>query len=191
MPDSRTIWRRRLALMAVIGLVVAIPVTLLVRSADDDDGGARTTEIAEQLPPQKTTSDKRLAIAYAAPKGWKSKREGDVLTLRSRDGSVRVGIAAPASADAAPKVLDDALAGLRASYESVEINRGSGRMIGGLDAKGAVVRAQSDNVDIRILVAVAAGRKRAYLVELFTGAAAATKPVAQAQQLLNSLRLKG
>jgi hypothetical protein len=185
------IWRRRLVLMAVVGLVVAIPVTLLVRSADDDDGGGGAADSAEQLPLQKASSDKGLAITYSAPKGWKSKREGDVLTLQSRDGTVRVGIAAPAAARAADRVLDDALAGLRASYDSVEVNPGSGRMIGGLEAKGAVVSARSDKVDIRILVAVAAGRKRAYLIELFTSEAAAGKPVTQAQQLLNSLRLKG
>ena len=63
----------------------------------------------------------------------------------------------------------------------------------GLAAKGAVVSARNpnDDIDLEILVAVAEGHKKAYLVEVFTADGASARSVAEAQRLLNSLRLTG
>jgi hypothetical protein len=48
-----------------------------------------------------------------------------------------------------------------------------------------------DGNELRIVVAVAKGKKRAYLVEVFTAANAPVERVREAQVALNSLRLEG
>ena len=191
MPSDDLIWRRRAILMLIVGLVVAIPVTLLIRGGDDDSEPQAKPTVTDQLPLNPGVSDDKLKASYQVPKGWTQKTKREVLTLRSHDRTVRIGLAAPAAADESDQVLRDALAGLKGSYESVEVNPGSGKTLGGLPAKGAVIHAQGDNIDLSILVSVMRGKKRTYLVEVFTAAAAPPKPVAQAQQFLNSLKLKG
>jgi hypothetical protein len=188
--SSGQIWTRRVILMAIVGLLVAIPVTLIVRGGDDEEPAAEPS-IEDQLPLNPGVSDEKLKASYQVPKGWTQDTKHEVLTLRSDDRSVRIGLASPAPADESGQVLKSALAGLKDSYESVEINPGSGKELGGLPAKGAVVHAEGDKIDLNILVSVMAGKKRSYVVEVFTPAGAPAKPVAQAQQFLNSLKLKG
>jgi hypothetical protein len=187
---SSSIWTRRIILMAIVGLVVAIPVTLIIRGGDDDESAAEPS-LEEQLPLNPGVKDDKLKASYQVPKGWKQETKNGVLTLRSDDRSVRIGLAAPAAADEADQVLADTLATLKGSYESVEVNPGSGKEIGGLRARGAVVHAEGDKIDLNILVSVMSGKDRSYLVEVFTPAGAPGKAVAQAQQFLNSLKLKG
>lgn len=191
MPGQAAIWRRRVLLMLIVGIAVAIPVTLLIRGGNDDDAPEARPSIEDQLPLNPGVSNDKLRATYQVPKGWTQRTKQDVLTLRSNDRTVRIGLAAPAAAHESDQVLRDALAGLEGSYESVEVNPGSGKKLGGLPAKGAVVHARGDNIDLSILVTVMAGKKRTYLVEVFTAAGAPPKPVAQAQQFLNSLKLKG
>jgi hypothetical protein len=185
-----TIWRRRAILMLIVALAVAIPVTLIIRGGDDDEPQARPS-VEDQLPLHPSVNDDRLKASYQVPRGWTQKTKQEVLTLRSKDRTVRIGVAAPAAADESGQVLRDALAGLQGSYEAVEVNPGSGKRVGGLKAKGAIVHAEGDGIDLNILVAAMSGKDRAYLVEVFTAADASPKAVAQAQQFLNSLKLKG
>jgi hypothetical protein len=190
MPNPRRIWIRRAILMLIVGLVVAIPVTLIVRG-DDDEEPAANPSIEDQLPLHTAVQADELKASYQVPDGWTQDTKKDVLTLRSADRTVRIGLAAPAAADESDHVLSDALTALKGSYESVEINPGSGREVGGLPAEGAVVHAEGDDIDLDILVTVMSGKERAYLVEVFTAADASPRAVAQAQQFLNSLKLNG
>jgi hypothetical protein len=184
------IWRRRVVLMAIVGLVIAIPITLVIRGSDDEAEPASST-VAENPPLNPEVSDHRLDADYSVPKRWRLNRKASALTLSSPDKTVRIGISAPGPAEDAGQVLDEAVISLRASYESVEVSPGSGRRVGGLPAKGAVVSARGDNVNLRILVAAMEGEKRAYLVEVFTAASAPASSVAEAQLFLDSLRLRG
>jgi len=186
---TNSIWTRRVILMAIVGLAVAIPATIILRDGDDEP--AAEPGIEEQLPLNPAVKNDRLKASYQIPKGWKAQKKNGVLTLRSDDRSVRIGLAAPAPADEAGQLLDATLASLKGSYESVEVNPGSGKKVGGLRAEGAVVHAEGDKINLNILVSVMAGRKRAYLLEVFTPAGAPGTAVAQAQQFLNSLKLKG
>ena len=176
--------------MAIVGLVVAIPVTIILRGGDDDEPAAEPS-IEDQLPLNPGVRNDRLRASYQIPEGWKEETKHGVLTLRSDDRSVRIGLTAPADADESGQLLDDTLAALKGSYESVKVNPGSGKKVGGLPAKGAVVHAEGDKIDLSILVSVMAGKDRAYLLEVFTPTGAPGKAVAQAQQFLNSLKLKG
>jgi hypothetical protein len=186
------IWRRRVVLMAIVGLVIAIPVTLLIRDSGEDEPTTSTEpDLDEELPLNPSVGDRQLDARYSVPKGWRLKRDGEVLTLRSPDKTVQIGISSPAPAGESEQVLDEAVTALKGAYESVKVSAGSGKKVGGLPAKGAVITARGDNVHLRIVVAAMAGDKKAYLVEVFTSASAPPESVAQAQRFLDSLRLRG
>ena len=174
--------------MAVIGLAIAIPVTIIVRGSGDDDEPVAAPSVAEELPLNPAVNDRELHARYSVPKGWSQKEAKDTRKLHSKDGSVQVGISTPGSAKDSGEILDAALASLRESYKAVDVSPGSGKRVGGLPAKGAVVQAASHKVRLSILVAVATGEKRSYLVEVFTAADAPERPVAEAQRFLDSLR---
>jgi hypothetical protein len=180
--------------MLALGLIVAVPATVLV--ADDDEADQPPPApfpIAQGSPstPALGTGghDRGLDISYRVPSGWREKKQASAVRLRSGDRSAEIVIAAPAPASEAESVLDEALAAIRDGYRKVEVAPGSGREVGGLDARGAVVTATTGGVELRILVAVATGRGRTYLVEVFTTAAIPAARLREAQIALNSLRL--
>lgn len=190
MSDQGTIWRRRVLLMAVVALVVAIPATILIRGGDDDGDAEAPLATAPSLNP--AVANKGLDVTYQVPEGWKESKKAKAIQLQSKDRSVLIAIAAPAAASEAGPLLDDTLAAIRSGYKNVEASPGSGKQVGGLDAKGAVISAKTrDGNELRIVVAVAKGKKRAYLVEVFSAANAPVERVREAQVALNSLRLEG
>jgi hypothetical protein len=188
-PDRGAIWRRRVALMAAVALVVAIPLTLLIGD-DDDDAVEAPVATAPALNP--VAGDRSLDVNYQVPEGWTERKKAKAIQLQSRDRSTLIAIAAPAKASEAGRLLKDTLAAFRSGYEDVDVRPGAGKQVGGLDAKGAVITAKTpDGNELRIVVAVAKGKKRAYLVEVFTAANADPERVVEAQVALKSLRLEG
>ena len=180
--------------MLAVGLVIAVPVTALLLSDDDtDEAPPAPLPIAQSSPSTPALGagghDRGLNVSYRIPSGWTAKKEASAVRLRSGDHSAEIVIAAPAQASEAGNVLDEALAAIRKGYGEVEVAPGSGREIGGLEARGAVVTATTSGVELRILVAVASGRGRTYLVEVFTTAAISAPRLREAQIALNSLRL--
>jgi hypothetical protein len=190
MPDQGQIWRRRVLLMAVVALLVAIPATILIRGGDDDGDGETPVAAAPALNP--AVGNKSLDVTYQVPEGWKESKKAKAIQLQSEDRSVLIAIAAPAAAPRAGRLLNDTLASIRSGYKNVEVRPGSGKQVGGLNSKGAVIAAKTpDGNELRIVVAVAKGKKRAYLVEVFTAANAPVERVREAQVALNSLALEG
>jgi hypothetical protein len=175
--------------MLAVGFAVAVPLTLLIDSGGDSDGSGASpgTETVPGL--EAGASDEGLGVRYRLPQGWVEEKKESAIRLRSPDASAEIVIAAPAPAAQADAVLDDALAAIRRGYEDVEVTPGAGRQIGGLDAKGAVITATADRTPLRIVVAVAPGGGRAYLVEVFTAAGIEAGRLREAQVALNSLRL--
>jgi hypothetical protein len=188
-----TIWKRRVALMAVVGVLVAIPLTLLLRGDDDGEEATPATPTTTLPEPQLgvSESDRGLEVDYRLPEGWSETKKESAIRLASDDHAAQIVIAAPADASEASGVLDQTLSAIRDGYDDVEVSRGSGKQVGGLDADGAVIRAKSSGKGLRILVAVAAGDERAYLVEVFMADDAGPDDLRNAQAALNSLKLKG
>jgi hypothetical protein len=188
-PAMSPIWRRRALLMFVVALLVAIPATILIRGGEDEESPAPTVTAPALNPGVK---DKSLDFRYQVPEGWTESKKAKAVQLKSEDRSVLIAIAAPADASQSGPLLDDTLAAIRSGYRNVRINPGSGPKVGGLNAKGAVVTAKTtDGNELRIVVAVAKGQKRAYLVQVFTAANAPVERVREAQVALNSLQLEG
>lgn len=173
--------------MAIVALVVAVPITLVVGGEEGAEAPSGITPASPKLRP--AAVDRELGIAYRVPQGWSDRERRNAISLRSRDRTIEVVLAAPAPATRANRVLDEAIAAVRSGYRDVRIEPGSGQRIGGIRVQGAVASARTANgVPLRILVAVGRGERRAYLVEVFTAATAAGSRLREAQAALNSLR---
>ena len=176
-------------LMLAVGLVVAIPVTLLTRGSDDEEPATSTPSIKQALPLKPGHRDPGIGVRYQVPKGWKRAKESSAIRMRSPDRTVQIGISTPGPAADSGKVLNAALSDVRSTYHHADVATGSGKKIGGLRSKGAVISARtSKGTELKILVAVAAGPHRTHLVEVFTAAGAPVQSVAEAQRALDSLR---
>lgn len=189
--DPKTIWKRRAVLMAVIALLVAVPVTLLVRS--EDDGGS--AEPAIQVPPLGETKFERgLGVKLKLPRGWRKKTDREVLELRSRDDGTRIAISAPGPAGDAGQLFEQTLAELSTSYKSFKLLRELKKArLGGLRARVATAEAvQGSRGGVsRLLISTAPGDQVAYLVVVATSGSDSGRSLVEAQALLNRLKLTG
>lgn len=176
--------------MAIVGLVVAIPVTLAIQGGDDSsDAPAPPEPDLPELGP--VTVDRDLGVALRLPAGWESGRKQGAVTYRSADRSVLIAISSPGPAEDSDAIQKEAVAAVEREYRQAEVlDRTSKPKLGDQPASSAVLSARRPEGGgaLRILVATAKGEKRAYLVEVFAGGSSA---LVEAQALLNNLRLGG
>jgi hypothetical protein len=160
-------------------------------------GGGSDDEGADSVPPRPRPpeaagvfNDPRVGVVVSRPEGWTARRRRRAVRLRSRDRSVVVSISSPGRASQVEGVLDSALAALEEEYDDVEAGRPTEARIAGRPALSAVVSATSSRgTALRVVVAAVRGRRRAYLVEVFTARNVSETRLAEAQTVLNSLRL--
>ena len=181
--------------MAVLGLLVAIPLTMIVRGGGDD--GDEPSETIDSGPLQSETgavrSDRKLKINLRLPKGWRRERqEGGAVALLRQDGGVVIAISTPGPAEDAAEIQREALAAIESQYRKVETTgRTRDLELGGRRAISATLVAThpKKKKELRILISTAKGRKMAYLVEVV--AADLNQGLVEAQAVLSGLRLKG
>ena len=184
-----------MALMAGIALIVAIPVTLILR--DDDEGsGPKHVEIPDAPPPKVGDPEylRDIGVELRVPKGWELKEDAGVVQLRSGDTRALVAISAPGTAEEAAQIGEEAIASLRDEYRDVHVVQDiKGKKLGGAKSITVAVSARrpNDDAELRILVSVAVGEDRAYLVEVFAAPPGAEQALTEAQALLNNLKLEG
>jgi hypothetical protein len=195
MPDQRTIWKRRAVLMAAIGLIVAIPLTIALSGGDDDSEPALEPTAPATPAFGEAERDRRLGVELRIPDGWsRSKRAGDAIAYRSKDRSVLVAISAPGPAGDADSIQNAAMSAIKDQYRAVDVVKvSSRRRLGGRPARTAAIAARNPRTrePVRILVSTAKGRKRAYLVEVFAAGSDPTAAQVEAQVVLETLRLQG
>jgi hypothetical protein len=112
-----------------------------------------------------------------------------VTAFQSPDRTIAVAISAPTDAVDADQLRRDAIASAAAGYKKPVVRQGKGRTIGGLRAEGATISGKGPGGPSTSLVAVAPGKRKAYLLEVFTTANAPSQRLVEAQLILNSLRL--
>jgi hypothetical protein len=100
-----------------------------------------------------------------------------------------VAISAPADAADADQLRKEAIASTAAEYKNPVVRPGKGRTIGGLPAEGATISGRGPAGQSTSLVAVASGKQKGYLFEVFTAGSAPSGRLVEAQLILNSLRL--
>ena len=180
--------------MAIVGLAIAIPVTLMVREDGDGDSVRALEPIkAEEPKVGRVVHERDLDVKLRKPKGWDEKKRGEVLELASSDGAARVAISAPGPAADADRIHAEVLAGLRSTYRDVTVldkkaKEPVGELKGRATAVSARVPGKNRGNELRILVSTARGKERAYVVVVFTQAEGASQSVLEAQALVNNLR---
>lgn len=192
--NQRTIWKRRAVLMAAVGLIIAIPATIAVR-AGDDDAPAPPVAAQPELPPLGDVEfDRELGVELRLPQGWRRQRRHGALVFRSPDRRVAIAISAPGPDEDAREVQDQAVTALTRRYRRVEvIDRARHRTLGGRPASTAALTALSvgDRSPLRILVGVARGERKAYLIEVVATGSDPGGALVGAQLLLQHLKLEG
>ena len=175
--------------MVVVALVVAIPVTLLIRS---DAGDPAPSEVG--IPALGATKvNQELGVKLKLPRGWRRKSERDVLKLRSKDSGTRIAISAPGPAGDAERLYRETLDELRGTYRRFKVLKERRSEVGGLRSRVAIVRAMSGRRgdEVRLLVSTAPGEKLAYLVVVATSGSDSGRSLVEAQAMLNELKLIG
>jgi hypothetical protein len=186
------VWRRRVVVMAVLGFLVAVPVTLLLRGGDDDPQGGDTARRVAEVPRlHAAVRDDAIGVRYRVPLGWSQSKEASVIRLRSGDRTAGLTISAPAPAGEAQAVLESAIGAIRENYLGAEVQRRfADRRIGGLAASSAIVAARNpEDTPLRFLLNAASGDTRTYLVEVYSVEGAAGRSLVAGQVLLRALRL--
>ena len=186
-------WKRRIIVMGIAALVVAIPLTVAVRSGGGGDGGSPTTTTAAVRLHAKPIHDASLGLSIRVPVGWAASQKEGTVVLTSDDHAARLVFGSPAVEGQRAAVMDAVLGGIRGHYKSVTIKRGSAtQKIGGIPMEDAVVSARTDSgTPIGIHVAAGSGRHHTYLIESTTGANAPAIRLAQGQAALQTLKLSG
>lgn len=192
MPDRRTIWRRRAILMAIVGLLIAIPITILMSGGGSAPPLHPLPEIEVEAPSVSAQKvDESLGVKLRMPEGWTRDQKQDVLELQSKDGVARVAISAPGPAADATELHSQVIDGLRNSYRDFEVVKNIDKVpVGGLKGQATVATGDLPGTGggvQKMLVSTAEGKERAYLVVAFTPEQASSS-VLEAQALVNNLQ---
>lgn len=178
--------------MGIVGLLVAIPVTILASGGGDAPPIGPLAEIEVKAPevgPKKV--EQSLGVELRVPEGWTREQKRNVLELQSKDRAARVAISAPGPAADAKQLHSEVIAGLRDSYRDFDVARNIDKApLGGLKGQATVASGtppKKSETTQRILVTTAEGKQRAYLVAVFT-AGDPSSSVLEAQALVSNLR---
>jgi hypothetical protein len=101
-------------------------------------------------------------------------------------------VSAPPDAHRGARLLRAAVGVISRHYEDVEISGGEGGRFGGRPSRSRVLRARNRRgTRLRVLVAAAQGRRRAWLIEVFSAEPPRPRRLLETQAALSSLRLSG
>lgn len=170
------------------GLALIVAAVALLSSGSD--------QVVKPPPPAKLPA---LREAYAnpamgasglLPAGWSAVKGRGLLRLSDPSGRAVIVVAAVDAGRRTP-LLRTSLASIRRTYRGANIKHGSGTRLGGLPARSIVLYARNTHrVPLRILLAVAQARRRAYVVEAFTARSATVTQLAETQEAITYLRLR-
>jgi hypothetical protein len=134
--------------------------------------------------------DEKTGIFVAWPLDWRRLERDGAITLQSPDRTLVISLSAPAPAREAPALRQQAVEAVRRTYADVEVRPGRGRSIDGRSAAGAVIEGTAPSGDRqRLVIAVARGRERAYLLQVFAGLRSTESTAGAGQLILNSIEL--
>jgi len=180
-------------LIAVMVAAVMAVTAVLVLGRDGERRASDEDRAARRGPPSVVLfRSPRLGVVGARPRSWHLGRLRSAIRLRSPDRSSLVAIAAAPPRITPRRLLSSTLQALDRSYSRVRISRSRSALVGNL--RGRALRAfgvNSRGVRLDVLVATAKGRRRTYLLQVFTSRGAPRRRVAQGQTIVTSLELRG
>ena len=177
-----------LAVVLVLVLVGAISI-----GGDEDEGDVADTSPLP-LPPRAGGVIRQPAIGATIrkPRRWSHSRDGRSLTLRGPDRTVIMSVSLPPGADRSAAVLQSGVAELRRQYRGVRVVAADRRRVAGLPTNSVVTAAtNARGTKLRILTSAPQGRRRAWLVQIFSAAGTKPRRLAEAQVAIGTLRLTG
>lgn len=141
-------------------------------------------------------ANKAIGVTGAIPRDWTAVRGPGFVQLASHDRRAIIVIAAQSVAPgSSPPLLRTALVGIRKTYGAygpVKVRHAPGTTLAGLRARSVVAYGRNRrHVVIRVLLAATQTRRLAYLLEAFTSKEASVHDLAEAQEAVLGLRLKG
>ncbi len=153
-------------------------------------GSAKPPPRPARLPAlTETYVNRAMGASGALPHGWSAVRSTGLLRLAGPGGHAVIVIAAVPGRKTA-SLLETSLAAIRRTYHATTVKPGPGTRLGGLPAASVVVYGENaHHVPVRILLAVAQARRRAYVVEAFTARSATRTELVETQEAINTLRL--
>jgi hypothetical protein len=129
-------------------------------------------------------------IRGTLPSTWTTSSRAGGIALVSADRSAVVEIAAPAPAAAANALLNSTIAAIDREYTGARLISTAMKSVAGLRGTVATLLARTrSGGTVHILLDTAAGRRVAYIVEVFTTTGAPTSTIVAAQEILDSLEL--
>lgn len=184
----------------LVNVAVIMAVVLLRSSGDDGDSKKKHTPA---LFPRagSLVVDRAIGARIRKPRGWSAKRGNRAISFRSPDSTTLMSISLEGVDNR--EVLGSAVAAINQGYRDVAVRRlrrptppgaictPSTCKVAGLPTVSRVVSATSKRVRLNILVSSPQGRRRAWLVEVFSGPGAPVKRLPEAQRALLTLRLSG
>jgi hypothetical protein len=176
-----------------VALAAAGAGVLLATDDDDQDSPSSSTASVD---PQ-ALADERLAekvgnaddgISASIPKAWTHSERSGLITLESADRCVSVSLSAPSGATGAAGLLDDAVSSVRRSFKQVQVQRGGGQRVGGLDGEAAVLQVKTPQGDpVRVLITAGKGEHHVYLTQVVLRDPNCGQALLDSQLVVNSI----
>ena len=172
------------ALFVLAGLIVAG----VVLSPGDDDAGDGAERGAVQR--ARIVSVPQLGLTFAYPATWSRDVSGAVIRLRAPRNAAAMTFAAPVEGRHDKRLKADTLRALRERYAEVKVLRDGPaklgtRTVSSFELQGLGSRGES----VRALALVGSSKYRTYVVTLITPGRPSARTLAQAQQVLATVRL--
>jgi hypothetical protein len=186
--------RHRAAAIAAVALLALIVIAILASGSDDEEPEQARPEPPSLAVPEsdEAVTVRGTGISVQPPRGWATRRTRRSIQMRSPDRTTLVVVSAPPRARRPATLLRGALAEIRARYRDVSIGGTAGSRLGRRPGISRVVSARNRRgTRLRVLVAAARGRRRAWLAEVFSAEGAPQRRLVEGQVALRSLRLSG
>lgn len=168
------------ALFVLAGIVVAIAV-LSARGGDGKRGAVQRARIV---------SVPQLGLTFAYPATWSRDVSGTVIRLRAPRSVAVMTFASPVEGRYDARLKADTLAALRKRYAPAKVLRDGPAKLGARKVTSFELRGTGSRGEVvRALALVGSSDYRTYVVTLITPGRPSARALAQAQQVLATVRL--
>ena len=171
------------ALFVLAGLIVA---GIVLWPSDDKDGGsAREGGVL----PARIVSVPQLGITFAYPATWSRSISGRVIRLQAPRGAAALTFSSPVEGRRSDQVKAATKDALRKRYAPAKVVHEGPAKLGTRKATSFELEGKDGDRRVRALVVAGSSAWRTYVVALITPARPSGKTLAQAQQVLATVRL--
>jgi hypothetical protein len=167
------------ALFVLAGLIVA---GIVLWPGGDDHPQAR-------IQPARIVSIPQLGLTFAYPSTWERSVSGLVITLHAPSSAALMTFSSPVKGRETDRVLADAKNALRKRFAPAKIVHAGPAKLGSRKVTSFELRGDDAGEHIRALALIGSSRYRTYVVTLLTPARPSAKRLAEAQEVLSTVRL--